>query len=349
MSKKEKTKFRYNNYDANDAGIMFLLALVLPQFLMALALLICSYATGLSFVATEEGQQTFMDVYPTIYTLICALVPQISMLLGFFFVSERKKVNYVKANQIHFKKLNWLLLLIVLSVGIICMLGFSPFVSWFDGLVAKWGYTSSVSNIDVSSVGKLFGTFFYVALVPAICEELVFRGVITNGIKQHGLKTAVLLSAVLFALMHLNLQQFFYQLFLGGVMAYIVLKTGNILYTMLLHFFNNFVILLNNHINGEVGLTFDYSNAWHNIWPILLVILTVAIVVGLLFLMNYVLKKQSDKNKCQCENPISSDSNTQKSEKNYSPKAIFKNPYFVTALVAGILLWIFSIVTNFVG
>ena len=64
MSKKEKTKFRYNNYDTNDAGIMFLLALVLPQFLMALALLICSYATGLSFVATEEGQQTFMDVYP---------------------------------------------------------------------------------------------------------------------------------------------------------------------------------------------------------------------------------------------------------------------------------------------
>lgn len=366
MLKNQKINYRQNSYNTSDSGIMFLLALVIPQFLMIAITLICSSATGLPFSSVDPNVKTFVDTYPTLYTVLCGIVPQVGMLISFFFLSERKKIHYAKANQIHLKNFNWIVILIVLAIGVVCLLGFTPFVNWFDHIVEGWGYTSSTANIDVGTVGKFIGAVFYIGLLPAIVEELVFRGVITNGIKEKGIKTAVLFSAILFAVMHQNLQQFVYQLFLGGVMAYIVLKTGNILYTMLLHFFNNFVVLLDSHLNGGKTPKIDYSNAWNNIYPFLLVILTVAVVIGLLFLLNFVLKKQKTKqSNSQLEVQQAKNNNEQSigKQKNQietncdltlqikdkvdAKKSPLKNPYFVAALVAGVLMWIFAVVSNF--
>ena len=362
MLNKTKINFRQNNYNTSDSGVMFLLALFVPQFLMLVVTLICATATGLPFSSADPEVATFISTYPTLYVVLCGLVPQVSMLLCFFFLSERKKINYAKANQISFKTFNWKIMLIVLAIGVVCLFGFSAFVNWFDYIVKGWGYTSSVSNIDVKTFGKFIGAVFYIGLMPAICEELVFRGVITNGLKENGTKVAVVLSAVLFALMHQNLQQFFYQLFLGGVMAYIVLKTGNILYTMLLHFLNNFCVLLDGYISSknaviEPDLNAYYSNPWNNIWPFLVMLLAVAVVVGLLVLLNYVIKKQKSKiitstneqisishSQEENKNVTENQATIEQTKQNISP---FKNIYFLIALIAGIMFWILSIYLHF--
>lgn len=396
MLNKNKISYRQNTYNTSDSGIMFLLALIIPQFIMLLVMLICSSATGLPFSSADETP-SFISTYPVLYGVLCGVIPQISMIVGFVFVSERKKVNYAKANQISFKNFNWLVMLIVIAVGVVCLFGFTPFVNWFDHIVEGWGYSSATSSIDVSTVGKFVGAIFYIGLLPAICEELVFRGVITNGLKENGTKTAVIFSAVLFALMHQNLQQFVYQLFLGGVMAYILLKTGNILYTMLLHFFNNFVVLLDSHLSASTSadMSIYYSNAWNNIWPFLVVMLAVGAVIGLLFLLNYVLKKQNRQIKNEVaiqnlangklneQNNVVKDENvnnlakdenikqnilvndksnaqnindqtaktdlTNKDKKTKMNLAPLKNPFLVIALILGVLLWIFSVVTCFLS
>ena len=392
MLNKNKVSYRQNTYNTSDSGIMFLLALIIPQFLMLLVMLICSSATGLPFSSADETP-SFISTYPVLYGVLCGVIPQISMIVGFVFVSERKKVNYAKANQISFKNFNWLVMLIVIAVGVVCLFGFTPFVNWFDHIVEGWGYSSATSSIDVSTVGKFVGSIFYIGFLPAICEELVFRGVITNGLKENGTKTAVIFSAVLFALMHQNLQQFVYQLFLGGVMAYILLKTGNILYTMLLHFFNNFVVLLDSHLStsSSADMSIYYSNVWNNIWPFLVVVLAVGAVIGLLFLLNYVLKKQNKMQKVVdsqnlANNKLNEKDNLVKDEKlniwvkdenikqnilvddtqsindqtektdltNKDKKtkinlAPLKNPFFVIALILGVILWIFSVATCFLS
>jgi membrane protease YdiL (CAAX protease family) len=351
MKNNSNPKFRQNSYDANDSGIMFLLALVIPQVLFALVI-ICA------------GDSLKTDSFA--YTLLCSLVPQIAMILSFLFVSERKKVNYKTANQISFKKVKIIPLLIVLAVGIVAMFGFSPIISLFDHIVEGWGYTSSTSNIDVSTFGKFAGAVVYIAILPAICEELVFRGVITNGLKSYGTKTAVILSAVMFAIMHQNLQQLIYQMFLGAVMAYIILKTGSIIYTMLLHFFNNFVIIFNSYLSGGKETVVDYSNAWNCIWPVLLVIAAVAVIAGLLWLLDFVLKKQnklcakSEENSNQdvedandlapkIEKDIQLQSQSEQEGKNESKPdtPVLQNPYIITALVAGVVFWIFSVLNSF--
>ena len=340
---------RTNIYSPTDSGIAFLLALILPQILIIIVMAVLGKEAASS-------------------TLASALVPQIGFLIAFFVVSERSKVNYKTANQFNFKINIWALLC-VLVIGLIAIFGFSPLINMLDAITSSWGYKSAVANIDVSTLPKLLTTILYVALLPAICEELIFRGIITNGLKKFGTRAAVILSAVLFALIHQNLQQLVYQLFLGGVMAYIALKTGSILYTMLLHFFNNAFVLLLQFFGSGSSEVIDYSNAWNVIWPILVALLTAVAVIGLLFLINFLQKRNDINSKIeigQPENKVSGDINLEISQnekvdlqnatsapvmqRNTSPSLkpkFYQDVVLVVAIVTGILFWIFAVISSF--
>lgn len=343
---------RQNIYAPSDSGIAFMLAIFVPQILIVLVLILF-------------GKQVATS------TLASALVPQISFLLTFVYVSEKRKVNYKKANQINFAINPWVML-VVLLIGVVSMLGFSPLISIFDTVTTSWGYKSSVANIDVSSFLKFFGAVLYVALLPAICEELIFRGIVTNGLKKYGTATAVAISAVFFALMHQNLQQLIYQLFLGAVMAYIALKTGSIIYTMCLHFFNNFVILLLSYLNVDIFAGLDYSKPLVIVLSILLAIATVGIVCLLLWAVNCITKHKqkttpNDAKNC-AENVAIQTSTTEASENGESADAkkvgesaqlnlaliradqtdkFYKNAFVVSALVVGVIMWVASVIVAF--
>ena len=77
------------------------------------------------------------------------------------------------------------------------------------------------------------------ALVPAIFEELFFRKWILNSSRKYGNLFAVVFSAFLFGIYHMNLSQGIFAFLLGIVFGIIVVKTGTIKYTVILHFLNN--------------------------------------------------------------------------------------------------------------
>ena len=79
-----------------------------------------------------------------------------------------------------------------------------------------------------------------VILAPLI-EEYVFRKQIIDRTRKYGEKMAVFLSALTFGLFHLNLFQFFYAFALGGLFAYIYLRTGRLRYPVILHGIVNFL------------------------------------------------------------------------------------------------------------
>ena len=79
-----------------------------------------------------------------------------------------------------------------------------------------------------------------VILAPLI-EEYIFRKQIIDRTRKYGEKLAVFLSALTFGLFHLNLFQFFYAFALGGLFAYIYLRTGRLRYPVLLHGIVNFL------------------------------------------------------------------------------------------------------------
>jgi len=77
------------------------------------------------------------------------------------------------------------------------------------------------------------------AVLPGIIEELIFRGYILNALRPFGDGVAVFCSALLFGLLHGNMVQIPFAFMLGLVFGYIVVKTGNILIPMVIHFLNN--------------------------------------------------------------------------------------------------------------
>ncbi len=88
-----------------------------------------------------------------------------------------------------------------------------------------------------------FGFYFellQIALVPAIAEELLFRGLILTGLLKHfSVKTAIVLSAAIFAVYHLNPWHLPFLFVLGIFFATVFVKTNNLILAMLAHFINN--------------------------------------------------------------------------------------------------------------
>ena len=81
---------------------------------------------------------------------------------------------------------------------------------------------------------------FFMAVVPAFCEETLFRGVVYGGYRKHGDKfVAVLLSGFLFGVMHMNLNQALYAFAIGVLLTLLFEATDSIFPTMLFHFVYN--------------------------------------------------------------------------------------------------------------
>ncbi|MCL2016804.1 MAG: CPBP family intramembrane metalloprotease [Defluviitaleaceae bacterium] len=78
-----------------------------------------------------------------------------------------------------------------------------------------------------------------VAVVPSICEELVFRGFIQAAYKYHYAAIAAFINGLFFGFIHLNLHQFTYAFVMGIVFFYIVHITKSVFLVMLSHFVIN--------------------------------------------------------------------------------------------------------------
>jgi sodium transport system permease protein len=85
----------------------------------------------------------------------------------------------------------------------------------------------------------LWFLIFCVAVTPAICEELLFRGLILSGLRPLGMWPAIAISSLLFGLAHASVYRFLPTFMLGFAMGYAAWKTGSIVPGMIIHAFNN--------------------------------------------------------------------------------------------------------------
>ncbi|CAN5605989.1 ABC transporter permease [soil metagenome] len=95
---------------------------------------------------------------------------------------------------------------------------------------------------------RLVWVLFLVALTPAICEELVFRGVLLQGFaRELSQWRAVIGSAVIFGAFHLSTEtviRFLPTMWIGLLLGYVAWHTRSIYASMLMHFANNATAVL---------------------------------------------------------------------------------------------------------
>ncbi|MFM1876478.1 MAG: hypothetical protein RL266_2215 [Bacteroidota bacterium] len=97
--------------------------------------------------------------------------------------------------------------------------------------------------LNMPSIPLLVFNLFMIALLPAVGEELIFRGIIQQGF--YGLTrnkhVAIWLAAVLFSAVHMQFFGFVPRLLMGVAMGYLFLWSGNLWYPTIAHFTNNAV------------------------------------------------------------------------------------------------------------
>ncbi|MDO5714816.1 MAG: CPBP family intramembrane metalloprotease [Tissierellia bacterium] len=86
---------------------------------------------------------------------------------------------------------------------------------------------------------RLGQDILFFAIIPGICEEIFFRGVLLQWYRQLGRVSAIFLSGFLFAIFHFNLQNFISPLLLGILLGSIMWWTGSVIYAMEAHIIHN--------------------------------------------------------------------------------------------------------------
>ena len=97
---------------------------------------------------------------------------------------------------------------------------------------------------DITADYQLLLMLLTTALIPAVVEEILFRGVIPSSLAPFGRGQAVLWSALLFGVMHQNAGQLLYTVVAGLLLGALYEATHSLGACMLLHFINNGISVL---------------------------------------------------------------------------------------------------------
>lgn len=126
-----------------------------------------------------------------------------------------------------------------------------------NAVLLDWlGLSASSSGIQwIEGMALYEGVLLFLAsvLIPAFCEELLFRGAVLSALRPYGKTTAILGSALLFALMHQTVDQLFYTAVAGVVLACLVLESGSIWAAVLLHMMNNLFAIAQSILYEQLG------------------------------------------------------------------------------------------------
>ena len=134
----------------------------------------------------------------------------------------------------------------------------------------------------------LFG-ILSIALIPGICEEYLFRGVLQKNfyLISKNIHIAVWLSAFFFSALHLQFYGFFPRMLLGVLFGYVYYWSGSIVYPMIAHIFNNFFSLTIFYFSqkGLLNENFEVSVNSSPKIPMVLIIISAVLFIGFMYLI----------------------------------------------------------------
>jgi membrane protease YdiL (CAAX protease family) len=208
-----------------------------------------------------------------------------------------------------FKKINLVSALLV----ILAMLAALPLINYLGDLNSKMSLPSFLSGIEkwmkesedkaaeitkhfleMHSISDLLFTMFMIALLPAIGEELIFRGIIQRIFSEwsKNIHVAVWVTAVLFSAMHMQFYGFLPRMLLGAALGYLLAWSGSLWLPIIAHFINNAAAVFFSYLFDRKIIALDpdaVGTGNENTIVLVSVILT-----GFLLLMVYKIEQRKE-------------------------------------------------------
>lgn len=273
-----------NTYNALDGGLAFL---IFGVVMFGLNYALTSIVT---FLYSFTGDYMFCNV-------VSALVSQGAIALIAFVFSKVKKVGFLSGGGFtcSFDPLN-ALFGALLCFGMYFLLNNAhySFVDDWTELIYLTDYAtknelSGLENVWINPFITILYAFIIVPILPAICEEALFRGVIMRGLRQFGDAFAVIASALIFAIMHGGYEQFVLQFAVGLAIGSAVIISDNLFTGMAMHFLYNLGTVVLTLVPELLGNMFPFYEYLYDASGIILGF--VFIITGFIYFGSMLLSK----------------------------------------------------------
>ncbi|MCT4688702.1 CPBP family intramembrane glutamic endopeptidase [Vallitalea sp.] len=199
---------------------------------------------------SEEDLYSFFASHSLLITII-AWVVTFGIILLIYLISKNSFINETNLNKrISFKTIA---ICIVCGIGIniaidgiLTMININELVPEYEELMA------SISN------NNFYITLISVGILAPIFEELLYRGIVLNKLRNgFSIFGAVMIQAIFFGIGHMNLVQGTYAFLIGIILGYVVVWTGSLYSSIILHIvINSFTTIISNMQGKEIGYNY---------------------------------------------------------------------------------------------
>ncbi len=292
-----------------------------PQFIMACFIVLVTFLALLLvsiFVAIPVfGMNSFFDALSggdleNPQTIVVLKYLQVMQSLGLFVLPPLIIAWVFEGNIAQYLQLNRKIPTGAYVLAVLALLSFSPFVTLIGQLNGEMKLPSFLAGVEewmrkmedqatvvidhfmnVKTTGGLLFNLFMIAVIPAVGEEFLFRGVLQKIFtKMSGsYHWGIWISAFIFSGLHMQFFGFFPRLLLGALFGYILVYSGSLWLPILCHFVNNGLGVLSlfarnqGHEEVEKIANFEFGDAFIYIWALAILSL------GLTYLLLRALKK----------------------------------------------------------
>lgn len=254
-----------------------LLIIILAFFFFFLGTFILGFIHGLSFqevikISSDiNGDISIIKQSQLIYSLSLFVFP--TLIIAYFF--DKNPLNFYQLNK-SAASINYInvIFLIIISLPIV------NYLATFNANIHLPSYLSSIENImsemensakvltekllAVNSISQLLLNIFIIALVPAIGEELFFRGLIQKHLSEwfKNVHFSIFVTAFIFSAFHFQFFTFIPRLFLGIVLGYLFVWSKSLWLNITAHFTNNAIAVIAYFYMFKNGMSVDKMDSF---------------------------------------------------------------------------------------
>lgn len=224
---------------------------------MAFTLLIILYVL-LSFIVSALLQ--VITIREPLKSILFSLVSPFAITIVLLGYRNKNSASFYKSLNLSKTKPTFFINAVILAISV--LLAFGTLNELVAKLILKLGGRVLTSGVPTGKIWYYIVFLFVICILPAVLEELFFRGLMLSSLNGCSKVASVLTVSLAFALYHANATQLVYQFIYGVILCLLTLGARSVIPAIITHFLNNFIVLSVNHFEIKLNL-----NSW---WLILI-------------------------------------------------------------------------------
>ncbi len=231
-------------------------------------------------------------------------ISQLLMSIGMFVIPPFIFAYLCSENTIGFLQLNKKVRISDVLVVVLFMMAVIPFINLLNDLNHRLVLPQALSGIEnqmkameeaaakltekllnVHTINGLLFNILVIAIIPALGEELIFRGTLQSIFKDwKGIIVGIWFAAFIFSAIHMQFYGFVPRMLMGAFFGYLVYWSGNIWLPILAHFTNNVLAVIFYYLkfNGVQTIDIDTIGTGNTLW--IGIVSGIVVIAGILLI-----------------------------------------------------------------